>query len=46
MIAASTATWVFILMRKPTDKEIVEAQAAAQDLKGERPGVHQRLPDE
>ena len=88
MIAASTATWVFILiplivvwlcgivdivrrdlgrgakaawilivvllpvlgtilyfvMRKPTDKEIAEAQAAAQDLKGEWPGVNRRLP--
>jgi hypothetical protein len=90
MIAASTATWVFILipllvvwllgivdivrrdlgrgakaawilivvllpvvgtilyfvLRKPTDKEIAQAQAAAQDLKGEWPGVNRRLPGE
>jgi hypothetical protein len=39
-------TIVYFAMRKPSDKEIREAQAASQDLEGDWPGVKQRLPDE
>jgi hypothetical protein len=39
-------TVVYFAMRKPSDKEIGEAQAASQDLKDDWPGVKQRLPDE
>jgi hypothetical protein len=37
-------TILYFVLRKPTDKEIAEAQAAAEDLKGDWPGVNQRLP--
>lgn len=39
-------TIVYWAMRKPSEKEILEGQAAQQALRGDRPGVHQRLPDE
>jgi Phospholipase_D-nuclease N-terminal len=37
-------TIVYWVMRKPSDEEIREAQAASEDLEGEWPGVKQRLP--
>ena len=39
-------TILYFVLRKPSDKEIAEAQAAAQDLKGDWPGVNRRLPGE
>jgi hypothetical protein len=39
-------TILYFVMRKPTDKEIAESQAAAQSLKGDWPGVNHRRPGE
>jgi hypothetical protein len=39
-------TIVYWIMRKPSEKEILEAQGAQQGLRGDQHGVHQRLPDE
>ncbi len=39
-------TILYFVMRKPSDKEIAQAQAAAQDLKDDWPGVNRRLPGE
>jgi hypothetical protein len=38
-------TILYFVLRKPTDEEIAQAQAAAQDLKGDWPGVNRRLPE-
>jgi Phospholipase_D-nuclease N-terminal len=39
-------TILYYLMRKPSDKEIAQAQAAREDLKGDWQGVNRRLPGE
>jgi Phospholipase_D-nuclease N-terminal len=39
-------TLAYFLLRKPTEKEIEQAQQAAQDSPGGPLGVRQRLPDE
>ena len=39
-------TLIYFVLRKPSDEEVRRSLAASQALEGDRPGVHQRLPDE
>ena len=39
-------TLIYFVLRKPSDEEVRRSLAASHALEGDRPGVHQRLPDE
>jgi hypothetical protein len=46
LVLPLVGTLLYFLLRKPSEEEIRQSYAASRALEGDRPGIHQRLPDD